>query len=221
MIGKNIRSVRKQQGLSINKLSELSGVSLGYLSDLENGKMSNPSDNTIEAISEVLNVSSDYLQGRSICFIINERLETIKMPLSELCEKTGLSEKYYQNLDSMIPTPYDYERLAGIAEVLGMAQGSLIAALALQEPPLMSDDDYEVIDASEVFVKEDTGAYATSEELANLGLGYRNFINNTLKNRETLAAFRVDGYDEILTEDEAVAVKTFLETYRKMNGKQE
>lgn len=37
----------------------------------------------------------------------------------------------------------------------------------------------------------------------------------------TLAANRADGYDEPLTEDEAAAVKAFLETYRKMKKTKE
>lgn len=34
--------------------------------------------------------------------------------------------------------------------------------------------------------------------------------------RETLAAYRIDGYDKPLTEDEVAAVEAYLETYRKM-----
>lgn len=215
MLGSNIRKTRKLQGLSINKLSELSGVSLGYLSDLENGKMRNPSDKTIESLADALKVTPDYLQGLSIGHIIEQRLNAIDMPLSVLCEKTGFSEKYFIKLDNTIPTQYDYDNLAKIAEALDLPAGPLIAALARQEPPLAAndDEDYEVIDASEVFVKEADGSYTVSPEtLQEYG------ADNMDEHRKTLAALRTDGYDEPLSEDEAAAVKAFLDSYRKMKG---
>lgn len=55
MVGENIRTIRKLKKISINKLSKLAGVSLGFLSDIENGK-TNPSIDTLEKISEALEV---------------------------------------------------------------------------------------------------------------------------------------------------------------------
>ncbi|MEW8993068.1 helix-turn-helix domain-containing protein [Clostridium sp.] len=61
MLGDNIRAIRKEKKISINKLSKLTGISLGYLSDLENNKAKNPSVDKLNLISSVLDVSIDVL----------------------------------------------------------------------------------------------------------------------------------------------------------------
>jgi len=65
LLGDNIRKIRKSKKISINKLSELSGVSLGYLSDLENNKVTNPTINTLDKLSEVLKVPLEFLVSDS------------------------------------------------------------------------------------------------------------------------------------------------------------
>lgn len=61
MLGDNIRAIRKEKKISINKLSKLTGISLGYLSDLENNKAKNPSVDKLNLIASVLDVSIDVL----------------------------------------------------------------------------------------------------------------------------------------------------------------
>lgn len=61
ILGSNIRRIRKSLGISINKLSTLSGISLGYLSDLENNKSSNPTKETLEKIAKALGVPVEKL----------------------------------------------------------------------------------------------------------------------------------------------------------------
>ncbi|MGE5626918.1 MAG: helix-turn-helix domain-containing protein [Solirubrobacterales bacterium] len=57
MLGDNIRNLRKLTGLSINKLSKDTGISLGYLSDLENNKFSNPTLDKLKTIADRLGVT--------------------------------------------------------------------------------------------------------------------------------------------------------------------
>ena len=59
MLGDNIRKIRKEKKISINNLSKLTGISLGYLSDLENNKATNPSIDKLNLIASILNVSID------------------------------------------------------------------------------------------------------------------------------------------------------------------
>lgn len=59
MLGDNIRRIRKEKKISINNLSKLTGISLGYLSDLENNKATNPSIDKLNLIASILNVSVD------------------------------------------------------------------------------------------------------------------------------------------------------------------
>ena len=57
MYHNQIKKIRKEKGLTLVKLSELSGVSVGYLCHLEKGSRSNPSIDVMEQISKSLNKS--------------------------------------------------------------------------------------------------------------------------------------------------------------------
>lgn len=52
----NVKSIRKQQGLTQQKLADLAGVSQFTISLLE-GESSNPTVETIEAIAEALKIN--------------------------------------------------------------------------------------------------------------------------------------------------------------------
>lgn len=56
MIGKNIYELRRNRGLSLSELSERSGISKSYLSNIERDIHKNPSIQILEKISDVLNV---------------------------------------------------------------------------------------------------------------------------------------------------------------------
>lgn len=49
-----IRKVREEKGLTLLKLSDLSGISVGYLCHLERGSRNNPSIEVMEKISDAL-----------------------------------------------------------------------------------------------------------------------------------------------------------------------
>ncbi len=50
----NLKRIRKSKDLTIEKLSELSGVSMGYICHLERGTRKNPSRDVMEKIASVL-----------------------------------------------------------------------------------------------------------------------------------------------------------------------
>lgn len=56
-----IRSLRNQKGWSIRKLSELSGVSRGLISDLENKQSNNVTIVTLCKLSKALDVKPEEL----------------------------------------------------------------------------------------------------------------------------------------------------------------
>ena len=63
MFGNNIRILRKERKISLEKFSEMTGISKGYLCDIENGKATNPSLKILDIISTKLNCSiSDFFQ---------------------------------------------------------------------------------------------------------------------------------------------------------------
>jgi XRE family transcriptional regulator, master regulator for biofilm formation len=61
MEGIRIRELRIKKGLSLNKLSKLTGISKSYLSFLERDIKSNPSLDILMKIAETLKVDIDYL----------------------------------------------------------------------------------------------------------------------------------------------------------------
>lgn len=65
-IGKTIRLYREEIELSLNQLAESSGVSKGYLSQLENGVVARPSADAIARIAEAL--------GKPLYDLLGERL---------------------------------------------------------------------------------------------------------------------------------------------------
>ena len=56
-VGEKIRYVRDIRGYSLTKLSELSGVSLPYLSEIESGKKT-PSNKALTKIAKALNANT-------------------------------------------------------------------------------------------------------------------------------------------------------------------
>ena len=52
-----VKRIREEKGMTLVKLSELSGVSVGYLCHLEKGSRKNPSIEIMEKISKALNKS--------------------------------------------------------------------------------------------------------------------------------------------------------------------
>lgn len=57
MYHNQIKKIREEKGLTLLKLSNLSGVSVGYLCHLERGTRNNPSIEVMERISKALNKS--------------------------------------------------------------------------------------------------------------------------------------------------------------------
>lgn len=56
MIGQNISSIRKQRGYTLSELSERTGISKSYLSNIERNLKQNPSIHVMEKIALVLKV---------------------------------------------------------------------------------------------------------------------------------------------------------------------
>jgi XRE family transcriptional regulator of biofilm formation len=57
MYKNQVKKAREEKGMTLVKLSEISGVSVGYLCHLEKGSRKNPSIEIMEKISKALNKS--------------------------------------------------------------------------------------------------------------------------------------------------------------------
>jgi len=67
MLGDNIRKIRKIKNISINNLSKTTGVSLGYISDLENNKAQNPTIEKLKTIASALSVEvEDFFKSEPV-----------------------------------------------------------------------------------------------------------------------------------------------------------
>lgn len=61
-MGNKIREIRLIKNISLNKLAKMTGISIGYLSDIENNKAQNPTMDKLNKIAEALEVSiNDFL----------------------------------------------------------------------------------------------------------------------------------------------------------------
>lgn len=94
-IGERIRYARKSKKLTIPNLKDLTGISTGNLSDLENNKVS-PSANALIKLKEVLNISIDWiLIGEDTACNTNKNESINLMQLSDLNEKDTEMIKLY------------------------------------------------------------------------------------------------------------------------------
>jgi transcriptional regulator with XRE-family HTH domain len=61
MLGENIRKIRKDKGISQDKLSKLADVTHTTLAKIESGVNTNPTINTLQKIAKALDVKVDEL----------------------------------------------------------------------------------------------------------------------------------------------------------------
>lgn len=103
-IGKTIKSWRDEIGLSLNQVAEGSGVSKGYLSQLENGNVTRPSADALARIAEAL--------GKPLHELLGER-PTVEESGAKLPK--GLSEMLADRSEKGKPIPpEDVEMLRSI-----------------------------------------------------------------------------------------------------------
>ncbi|WP_027703185.1 helix-turn-helix domain-containing protein [Metaclostridioides mangenotii] len=79
MIGSKLRALRKSKKMSLKDLSSSTGISITFLSDIEHDR-SNPSIDSLKAISKTFNVNPSYFMDDldSSISVDSEILELIK-----------------------------------------------------------------------------------------------------------------------------------------------
>ena len=65
-IGDKIRELRKERGISLDKLAEMTSSSKSYLWELENKDNANPSADKVTRIANALKVSTEYLMDERL-----------------------------------------------------------------------------------------------------------------------------------------------------------
>jgi XRE family transcriptional regulator of biofilm formation len=102
MIGKNISSIRKQRGYTLSELSERTGISKSYLSNIERDLKQNPSIHVMERIASVLNVDLKALLKISIDVESKQHLEKEWMDFISELEKSGIDKAHIQDYKIVI-----------------------------------------------------------------------------------------------------------------------
>ncbi|MDP9052152.1 MAG: helix-turn-helix domain-containing protein [Acidobacteriota bacterium] len=88
-VGDRIREIREAKRLTQDQLAERTGISKGFLSDVENSKR-NVSSEYLLRIANALGASIDYLLRGTVSVVAREAI-TIPPELSEAAEKLDLS----------------------------------------------------------------------------------------------------------------------------------
>ena len=97
-VGDRIREIREELGLTLEKLTDKTGISKGFLSDVETGKRDISSEYLLK-IADAMGASLDYLLRGENSNPSNTRQKPVEIPseLSEAAQQLKLS--YAQTLE--------------------------------------------------------------------------------------------------------------------------
>lgn len=87
IIGKNIKRLRESKNISARELSRRSGVSQGYLSQLETGKNNNPTNDVLKKLADGLNVEHEYMLY--LAGVIDEDSYNAKVKTKKMIKEFG------------------------------------------------------------------------------------------------------------------------------------
>ncbi len=92
LIGKNIKRIRKEKGLTQKKLGELCSMNEANIRKYENGKQ-NPKIETIEKIAKALETTADELRRikRDIAYNVDEIVEALNRYKTQQSENETLN----------------------------------------------------------------------------------------------------------------------------------
>jgi XRE family transcriptional regulator of biofilm formation len=94
MIGNNISALRKLRGFTLSKLSERTGISKSYLSNIERNLKQNPSIHVMEKIATVLDVDlKTLLKIAAADGEINQHLEKEWTDFIRDLQKSGIDKE--------------------------------------------------------------------------------------------------------------------------------
>lgn len=91
-----IKEIRKEKEMTQKELAEAVGITIGYLSKIENNKVTNVSFDLIFKISEVLNVEIEKL------YFPARKLQKLKEEMYELIEEKGINSPEVLKISKII-----------------------------------------------------------------------------------------------------------------------
>ena len=117
-VGERVRSIRKREGLTMEKFGSRIGISNPSVSTIESGK-SNPSNQTILAICREFGVSEMWLRtGEGEMFVQDTQSEQVAAFLADLTKDDSdtFKKRFVEMLAGL--SPADWELLERMAEKL-------------------------------------------------------------------------------------------------------
>ena len=100
MIGKNIKVIREQKGLTLSECAERAGVSKSYLSNIERNLNQNPSIHILEKIATVLDVNLQVLIDSELDHLLHSESEWLDF-INDL-KKSGVHKEQLQEYRQII-----------------------------------------------------------------------------------------------------------------------
>ena len=95
-LGENIKNLRTLKKLTIRELEKKTGISKAYICDLENGKRTNPSQETLEKLAEVLDTTISELYSKNTEY--KQEVKTINNDLAEIMDYLKKDSIYYNGM---------------------------------------------------------------------------------------------------------------------------
>ncbi|MNI08857.1 HTH-type transcriptional regulator SinR [compost metagenome] len=93
MMGNNIYNIRKQRGFTLSELSERTGISKSYLSNIERNLKQNPSIHVMEKIAKVLKVDLKSLLEVAVDAEVKHQFEEEWMDFICDLKKSGVDKE--------------------------------------------------------------------------------------------------------------------------------
>ncbi|HEY9060991.1 MAG TPA: helix-turn-helix transcriptional regulator [Pseudobacteroides sp.] len=133
-----IKMLCSKKSVALSRLEQDTGLANGSIRKWEKTL---PSSDRLEKIADYFNVSTDYLLGRTLKSMIDDKLIEKEMSLESLALKTGVPLYWLQNIDSFIPGTFGdyeigYEWMARVEKELGIPDEAFQKELLKQEIPV-------------------------------------------------------------------------------------
>lgn len=207
-----IRKTRRFLDLTGAEVAEKLGISTQYYYNIERGRR-NLSAELAMKLADIFDVSLDYLLGKSIYALIEERLTELNMSIEELAEITELPVPYLKGLDTVPPEPWDYEQgelIDRLSRALKMDTKTLTEAYARQEPPVYEGPSLQAKEAFKEFQDSKFDGLETKSRRNSDGLTEKDIL--------TMAAHQV-GHEGALTEEQLAQIKLAMKIALAKNDK--
>ena len=188
VFGKRLKELRKEHGYTIEQFADMVGISKSTLGYYENDKRM-PDIEILARIANVLNVSADYLIGRTNTTAQKGKMKTV-------CEFTGLSDSAAEFLAQLVKDK-DYEKLSVI--------NHLFQELC---------EDYEFYSGEDEASSVLGALFRCFEKFTGSENEWENYVDlGDEKRKEVLAA----AYRQFMFNQVTEAVKSSLEGYKQDN----